>query len=174
MEKMISAFPKDLSEVSVETFEALFHVLSVLAVDKVENDVAKRLTTPPFLKRTQARFGAFPKVLWCIRHLSESQDMECSCFGPTLRTCCSLRCTGSEHGACRRFFWTPFCICICGKSWKAWWLTSCTGQSILSFGAGSRESSCRFLWKSWFWVEVDFSRWARPNCSLQARATSRE
>ena len=44
MEKMISAFPKDLSEVSVETFQALFHVLSVLAVDKVENDVASAVS----------------------------------------------------------------------------------------------------------------------------------
>ena len=40
MEKMVSALPENVGQVSVKTFEALFHVLSVLAVNQVKDDVA--------------------------------------------------------------------------------------------------------------------------------------
>jgi hypothetical protein len=40
MEKMITALPEDIGQVSVKTLETLFHILAVFAVNQVEYDVA--------------------------------------------------------------------------------------------------------------------------------------
>jgi hypothetical protein len=49
VEKVVARLPEDVSEMSVEAFEALFHVLSVFSVNQVENDVASAVSIRPFL-----------------------------------------------------------------------------------------------------------------------------
>ena len=49
MEKMISALPEYAGQVSVETFETLLHILSVLAVNQIKDNVTCAVCIWPFL-----------------------------------------------------------------------------------------------------------------------------
>lgn len=46
---MVATLPEDISQISVETLQALLHILAVLAVYQVEDDVAGTVCIRPFL-----------------------------------------------------------------------------------------------------------------------------
>ena len=73
---MVTTLPEDVSQVSVETFETLFHILAVFTVNQVEDNVACAVCIGPFLHFEREfelslahfeKFGGAIIILKCYR-----------------------------------------------------------------------------------------------------------